>query len=268
MIKDKPYVYVILEVGTGKRYYGSTRNFKRRKADHIGMLMGGRHHSKSLQADFDNGGIFRIKPLKSFDTYEEAFQLESALVNRIIATGKLYNVAAGDSFKDTLTYNPNREDVISRRSKTLSETCAAMTPEQKAKRWDISGCKNPMYGRTHTDEVKERQRQRILGTTPPNKGKPMPQRQYEEMCKRMRDNAHLYRGERNHFYGRTHSDETKRRLREANLGRLNGTEIGVVINGVAYDSMQRAADALGICRGTVRHRVRSKNPRFSEWKIA
>ncbi len=178
----------------------------------------------------------------------------------------LYNICGGNNPYDTYTHHPDKAAVIKKRTASIKKTYANMTPEERRLRWDISGEKNPMYGKTHTDENKEKFRQRMLGNTPPNKGKPMPKVQYDAMCVRMRDHADAMKGEGNHFYGKHHSDKTKQYLSELFKGRMPANSVKVSIEGIVYDSINKAAEALAMISGTVRHRVRSNNPLYSEWK--
>lgn len=58
-------------------------------------------------------------------------------------------------------------------------------------------------------------------------------------------------GSKNGFYGKSHSDETKSKLRK-----IHGHS--VIVDGVEYDSMNVARKELGIDRGTVYNRCKSE----------
>lgn len=73
-------------------------------------------------------------------------------------------------------------------------------------------------------------------------------------------------GSLNPFYGKTHSDEVKQRIRERMTGSSNEScWKGVVINGVLYESMTYASKKLKIPLATVHHRVKSENKLFVNW---
>ncbi len=74
-------------------------------------------------------------------------------------------------------------------------------------------------------------------------------------------------GEKNNFYGRHHSEETKARLRETSSGRRNECQLKPVrIDGVEYDSLSAAARAIGKGPPLVLFRIRSANPKFAGYE--
>ena len=54
-----------------------------------------------------------------------------------------------------MTHHPNKEQIIERMKKTQKEQISKMTKEERQEKWGQLGEKNGMYGRTHTDEVKQ-----------------------------------------------------------------------------------------------------------------
>ena len=89
---------------------------------------------------------------------------------------------------------------------------------QKALERDVSGENNPHYGKKHTDEAKEEMRQARLGKPAWNKGVPC----REETKALMREKA-LERnvsGENNPFFGKKHTEESKEKNRQKQLGRI------------------------------------------------
>lgn len=83
---------------------------------------------------------------------------------------------------------------VSPRDRMDNETYASWLAKISEK---SRGENNPMYGRHHTDEAKERIREKLLGNMV---------------------------GEKNPFYGKQHSEETKAYLREINLGKKMSQE--------------------------------------------
>lgn len=67
------------------------------------------------------------------------------------------------------------------------------------------------------------------------------------------------RGGGNPFHGRSHSDETKRKMSESSQ-RLGTKKISA--DGVVYNSRKEAADALGVCPQAITHRVKTREGYF------
>jgi hypothetical protein len=92
------------------------------------------------------------------------------------------------------------------------------------------GENNPMYGKHHTEEAKQRLREI-------NTGKKLTEEQREkvrqsklgksrgEFSDEWRANmSAAHAGENNHMYGKTHSDDTKEKIRQKALGRVCSAE--------------------------------------------
>ena len=75
-------------------------------------------------------------------------------------------------------------------------------------------------------------------------------------------------GEKNSFYGKHHSDASKKllseKLRAMNL--QSPISKKVEIDGVVYPSCRKAEFALGLSRGVVAFRIKSKNPEYSVYR--
>jgi transcriptional regulator with XRE-family HTH domain len=115
------------------------------------------------------------------------------------------------------------EDVRRRTSETLARTNA--DPAVRARRSAASkGDRNPMYGRTHTEEVKEASKQRLAAA----RSNPAFQEAHREAMAQpevrqaISESAKQRTRERNPFFGKTHTEATKRKLSQANKGRFQG----------------------------------------------
>lgn len=80
-----------------------------------------------------------------------------------------------------------------------------------------SGELNPMFGKTHTEEWKEKMSKTMSGENNPNYGT----HHTEEWCK---EHSKRMSGENHPFYGKTMSEESKQKNREAHLGKIISEE--------------------------------------------
>jgi hypothetical protein len=102
------------------------------------------------------------------------------------------------------------------------------TDEQKKDHSEWMKQNNPMKGKTHTDEVKQR---------------------ISEANKKPK------------------SEETKRKLSEANKGKKPGNMVKVEVDGIVYESLSEASIKTGINMSTLRNRIKSKNTKYLNYKI-
>ena len=73
------------------------------------------------------------------------------------------------------------------------------------------------------------------------------------------DNAKLRIGEKNPFYGKTHSEETRKKISVKNMGKKPPNTKPLIIDNIKYSSANDASKILGIKSGTITHRCKSKN---------
>lgn len=76
------------------------------------------------------------------------------------------------------------------------------------KQMDLSGEKNPMYGRKHSQTTKDKIRDAMSGEKNPNYGKHLSKELRSKLSK-------LKRGKNNPFYGKKHSEQQKKKIGDA-----------------------------------------------------
>lgn len=122
------YIYKIINKYTGRIYIGATRNFKKRKKDHLLELKSGRHKNILMQRDCNKYGIDGF----SFDIIlenEDCFSVEQDYINKF----GTYNIArggiGGDVFNNLPTYRQEeiRDKVRTRNNKRYTD------PDEKKK---------------------------------------------------------------------------------------------------------------------------------------
>lgn len=240
------YVYKILNTINGKFYIGSTCDLERRFRDHRTSLKGGYHQNRHLQHSFDlhGGSAFTFEEVLSCDDYQEQeqFWLDS------VEWDKVYNINRNVSGGDIISYHPNKDAICKRISDTMKAKHAL--PEDINPWANISrnGVDNPNWkGAKHTTCS--------CGTTKSSTA---------VSCIGCRDKT----GSNNPFYGKSHSEEAKRRMSVARKGSLPPNSKKVQVDGVIYESCARAGKALGIPTVTVHYRCcKSKNVKFKNWKV-
>jgi group I intron endonuclease len=72
-------------------------------------------------------------------------------------------------------------------------------------------------------------------------------------------------GENNPFYGKTHSEETKKKLSEKRKG-IQPTNIKpIIIDNIKYSCVREASEKLNIKEQTIRYRCLSNNEKFKDY---
>jgi hypothetical protein len=89
---DYPAIYKIQNTETGKAYIGAARKYVPRMNQNISRLVGGYHHNKALQMDFDNNGIdsFCFTPVVVCEEWQ-IVDLERKVVGMFSLKDGVYN---------------------------------------------------------------------------------------------------------------------------------------------------------------------------------
>lgn len=264
----KSGIYMI-EIGS-IYYVGSTKNFEKRFIRHLKGLNSDRHHNIILQRAFNKYKPQRIE-MKILEAlpYErniiitrEQFYIDSY---RKEFKGRCCNISDA-SFGDTRTHHPNIELINEKTSNTIRKNMEMMTPEERKQKFGLSGSKNGMYGKKHSDEVKLKlsiAASQNTGDKNPFYGKS----HTPETKQKLSNGASQRTGNKNSFYGKSHTTETKEKISKSNKDRKPPNRILIEINGKKYESYSDANKELGIGITTIRWRCLSENEKFKEYKI-
>ncbi len=254
--------YKIINIITEKFYYGSSKDVLNRFRTHLTKLQCNKHPNIFLQRTYNKHTLsnFRFVIDKFFDTVEDALEYEDGILKSDLYGSVLYNLNQHAKGGDIISYHPRKQEICEQIRGTLIKMNSKYSPEERKVRWGRNGTKNGMWGKTHTDEVKEKLRQVNIGRASWNKGKSPS----EESRKKMSIAQAKRTGERNSFYGKTHTEEAKEKMRQYRL-KNSPNSIKVIIDGVLYNSYGHASREIGVAQTTIRHRVFSKN--FTEYKL-
>jgi group I intron endonuclease len=264
-MKQKCYVYYLVNFDTGKFYVGSTSYIEERLRRHFNDLSNNRHHCSNLQDLYNKGFIFNtiVATLENV-TRQTAFDMEQNVINLFCKTDLLLNIGLNVIGGDNLSRNPKRQEIINKINLTSIKSISKLSTEQRKKIYGRPGDKNPMYGKTHSLEARNKISVSHKGRKQPPTWKPniteaMKKASSERMKKRL--------GSLNTFYGKTHSLESRKKMSDTikslNLKSVNACKVS--IDGTIFDSFQKAGEMLNICSGTIRHRSLSNNPKFSNY---
>lgn len=251
--------YILTHVKSGMFYVGSSKDVEKRVKLHWYLLMKGKHISKLFQRLWDKSPKFDVRSIRA-ENRDEAFAIEQAIITENENNPLMINIGRGVYGGDNLTRHPDRVVIIEKMTSSWKALIREMSAEERKLRFGRAGELNPMYGKRHSDEVKAK-------ISAINKGN-----QYAlgsvrsvEQRKALSDFAKARIGEANPFHGKSHSEETKKLLSVKLKGQLPPNLRPVSINGVVYPSATEAARQLKVVTATILFRIKSKNPKFSDY---
>jgi group I intron endonuclease len=167
---------------------------------YIGKGKGKRIHDKTRTVNLPPKE--RRVLLKQNLTEDEAFNHEIYMIavfgRKDLGTGILYNKTnGGEGLSGKIFTEEHKKKIGEETKKKWNNGCFN---EQSYEKWRnaAKGEKNNMYGRTHTDEAREKIRNTHLGRT------------WSDELKLKKANS--MKGENNHFYGKTHTEEVKEKI--------------------------------------------------------
>jgi group I intron endonuclease len=235
--------YKILCIADNRSYVGSSKNIEKRFRIHKSQLNRNVHHNIHLQRAWNKYGkhnfVFEIIKI----CQESELKNEENKLLNIMDFKNNFNIGKQASGGDNMSNHPNRKIIIERRTKTVNDKMQKMSMEDRKIKYGKYGDKNPNWkgGKTFCECGN-----RINHNS--------------NSCIECVDRS----GEKNSFFGKTHSDETKETLRLLKLGKPNRHQNKpLTINGKKYECLSEAEKDTGIVAVTIHYRIHSKNPKFS-----
>ena len=169
-MKAKSVFYEIKSKTSGKSYYGSTVNFRKRVADHRRLLFRNSHHSSHLQNAWNLYGEvdFDFRVLVVCETRDFAAFLEKRALDKWHKNS--YNVSTEVNQAHQLGRPCSIERRIKISLKNRGKTVSEET-KHKIRLARLQQISSGMLGRTHTTETKQRIKDARSKQTPPMRGK-------------------------------------------------------------------------------------------------
>lgn len=253
-------VYKITNKITGECYVGSTINFKKRWIRHFRDLKNGNHSSISFQKAYELYGqdAFVCEIIEELPYNKKILlEREQYWINTLDSKNKGYNISDAN-FGDVISHHPNKEHIVERIKNTLRLKYNDMTLEERKEKWGKPGEKNGMFGRHRTEEEKRHLSECFKGKRAPWASHPMTEEAKKKRREAIERNGGLS-GERNPFYGKHHSEDTKKIISEKNKGRISPGRKKVSADGIIFESLRSCAKHFNVSEGTVVFRVKSKH---------
>jgi group I intron endonuclease len=250
--------YILTDPISGFEYYGSSENVEVRLDRHFRDLQANQHHNSRLQ-ELYNAGRVLDKIIFESSTIEDARETELAFINSHQGSWRMMNIGLGVNGGDNLSNHPERERIISKISESVRTRMAQMSPEDRKEKWGRPGASNPMFGRTHSEEVRLASSKLHRGNTHALGNEWSP-----EARAKLSKIASERTGDKNPFFGKTHSAESREKIRQAKLGGGPPTNaMKVMVKGIVYNSVKDACDGVGISYPTMAKRLKSDDPDYS-----
>lgn len=254
--KNHNYFYKITNLVNGKYYYGihSTNNLN------DGYFGSGRTILKALKKHGKEN--FKKEIIVDYPTRHEASEYERQMVTlELIQLEECYNLRCGGDNGNILS-----NEIKSKISKTLIGK--------------MVGKSNPFYGKTHTNETKQKISQKKIGIKLSEEhksklgrsgkdhhlygvtGEANPLYGYKHSEKFCEDIRNRQLGDNNSFKGKHHTDESKLKIQNSCKQSKKCS-----IDGLEFKSIKAASRHFNIPNSTIKQRLKSLNPLFSEWKF-
>jgi len=237
---NKSGIYQIKNLVNQKVYIGSSKEFKRRYTQHLNTLKKGTHHNKHLQASFNKHGSdnFTFEVLEVTEgTTEERLLKEQEYINRLIKLDQwedTFNFQKISVQKERKVWSSSPEKtkaILSAKTKEYYKTHphpkkgVKLTKEQKllrSKQRKQYYIDNPEFAMTSTEamrkhkETEEQKAARVAATKAFYEANPDRELFNGERPVWTEERIKSISGKGNHFYGKKHTEESKRKISEAN----------------------------------------------------
>jgi hypothetical protein len=237
----KPYTYLIKHRPTGKVYYGFRSANKQHP--HEDLWKNYFTSSPKVKQLIEETGLdsFDVEVRKIFETKEDAVKWETRVLRRckVLHSNKWLNqnvagyiIPTKESNKKISEFHKGKPKSEEHKEKIRQGNIGKKKPPRTQEYKELmsklkSGVNNPMYGKGCTEERAQKIGKANKGRIPSNKGKPMSEEQKEKIRAAKKANPYKPTEETRAKQamaqtGKTHSQETKDKIRDALAGIVKG----------------------------------------------
>lgn len=267
-------IYKIINTLNSYFYIGSSKNIEKRFYTHLNKLKNNKHDNIYLQRSYNKyGNVFECEILEVVSCEDDLLKVEQEYLDKYYDDEKNYNIGRFSSGGDNISKHPNRDEIIEK----LREIGKKIFLNNTNHPFFIikKGNMNPNYNNKWSFEMKKKMSKNKL-TFFKTHNNPLKDKKLEDyydeekvkiIKKKISDSAKIKIGIKNSFYGKKHTDETKKHLKDIRIGKYYGSQNKVFyIDDVEYNTLSEASKKLNIHITTISWRLRSKNKKFDNYK--
>ena len=253
-------IYRIICLNNEKYYIGSSINIENRFSRHKCDLKHNRHGNILLQRSYNKYGkdSFRFEIIKIVKDKNNLLNIEQEYLDKI--DSNYFNIGKFASGGDNITNHPKKLEIKDKISKTLKDKYSKMSKEERKEKFGKPKYKNGMWKGGITSKIYFC----ICG-----KEKSKESNKCKNCVNKKKDN--------NSFYNKKHTKETKDILSKKAIEKFNNLSPKekanknpqikkVLIEGDIYYGVSEASRNLNVCPATIIFRIKSKNPKFKNYK--
>ena len=278
-------IYLIIDTETNLKYLGSKKNWKgvgtywgspSIKSKRVKKYKLQKQWKDAIKTRIDTFKFIVLETFKNIDhiellKIEKFYQVEFDAINSNEFVNASYANNPGFCGDVTKRLSPLAEEMRKLKIKqSINTLMLDLGEDGRKEKYAKHGDANPNFGNRWSDKMKEEARLRQLGKEPTNKGKTYEEYLGKDYANELKANlsklASERTGERNSFYGKRHSNETKKKLSDARKGKKPSNIKKVSISGKNYEGLNDASNATGIKATTIWYRIKSKSKKFKDNK--
>ena len=278
-------IYLIIDTETNLKYLGSKKNWKgvgtywgspSIKSKRVKKYKLQKQWKDAIKTRIDTFKFIVLETFKNIDhiellKIEKFYQVEFDAINSNEFVNASYANNPGFCGDVTKRLSPLAEEMRKLKIKqSINTLMLDLGEDGRKEKYAKHGDANPNFGNRWSDKMKEEARLRQLGKEPTNKGKTYEEYLGKDYANELKANlsklASERTGERNSFYGKRHSNETKKKLSDARKGKKPSNIKKVSISGKNYEGLNDASNATGIKATTIWYRIKSKSKKFKDYK--